>query len=79
MAYSIHYNTGAGDEYDIETLDLAMETADEGARYTQEDIDIVDDETAATLSRRWCGCLDGLDECDDPIQFGSSGYYADWS
>jgi len=78
MAYSIRYNTGAGDESDIETLDEAMTLADEGARYTQEDIDIVED-AGETVSRRWWGCLDGLDECDNPIQFGSLGYYGDWA
>jgi hypothetical protein len=79
MPYTISYNTGAGDESDIDTLDEAMTTADEGARYTQQDIDIVDDVTGETLTRKWCGCLDGLDESSDPIQFGSFGYYADWA
>ncbi len=79
MAYSINYNTGAGNEDDIETIDEAQAIADQGAAYTQQDIDLIDDATSETLTRKWCGCLDGLDECDDPIQFGSFGYYGDWA
>ena len=37
------------------------------------------EDAGETVSRRWWGCLDGLDECDNPIQFGSLGYYGDWA
>jgi hypothetical protein len=80
MAYKINYNTGAGNEAGIETIDEAQQSADEGARYTQEDIDIIDQVTGNTvLTRSWVGCLDGIDECEDAIQFGSFGYYGDWA
>ena len=56
--------------------------ADEGATYTQQPITIeradADGEMMEICQRPWIGCLDGLAEQDDPIQFGTFGYYADW-
>ena len=77
MSYKINYKTGAGNEDCIETIEDAMATSDKGACYTQQDIEILGDD-GSILTRKWIGCLDGLEDCDDPIQFGSFGYYADW-
>ena len=80
MTYSINYNTGAGNESGIETIDDAQQSADEGASYTQQDIDIIDEATGdVVISRRWWGCLDGIDDCESAIQFGAFGYFGDWS
>lgn len=80
MRYTINYNTGAGNET-IETEDMISlkALADEGITYTQQVVTI-DNENGTEVSRReWYSNLDGIEECDDPIQFGSFGYYSDWN
>jgi len=79
--YRICYHTGAGDTT-AETLEEAMRIADQGAAYTQQDISIEDADGNEVARRRWCGVeYDEDDEdlyCEDPICFGSFGYYSDW-
>ncbi len=79
--YHICYHTGAGDDY-ADTLDEAMKIADEGAAYTQQDISIEDENGEEVARRRWCGVEYDEDNedtyCEDPICFGSYGYYFDW-
>jgi hypothetical protein len=83
--YTINYHTGAGDE-EIETDDLKLlqNLADEGASYTQRSITIEctaedDDEDVTIICMRpWIGCTSGIEDQDDPIDFGNFGYYADW-
>lgn len=81
MKYYVEYNTGVpADEY--ASLSDACAAADAGAAYTQRDIDIYDESGLHVMTRRWCGVeYDELDEtryCEDPICFGSYGYYTDW-
>ena len=78
MTYSINYNTGAGDESGIATIDDAMDIADKGAAYTQQSIDIVDETGKEVMIRPWWGCLDGIEDASDPIVIGDLGYYGDW-
>lgn len=65
MAYYVNYMTGDGMFFAGETLDEAIEEADNGAAYTQKDIHIYegewDEEEEMLLDeklvayRRWCG------------------------
>lgn len=51
--YRINFNTGAGNVENIETLEKAMEIADSESAYTQQDIDIYEDENEKpVLTRR---------------------------
>lgn len=81
MSYSIRYGTGAGDETGIETLEEAKATADAGAQYTQVSI-VLDDDGEEVCSRPWVGVQYDYDnpdtQCEDRIDFGSFGYFADW-
>jgi len=84
MEYTINYNTGAGNET-IETNDMMSlrAMADEGANYTQQPITIegtFDDDGSVNIicTRFWYNTLDGINDCDDPIQFGNFGFYGDW-
>lgn len=73
------YTLKSGYTFDAEAIHLidAMRLADEWVSYSQADI-IVSINDVELARRVWCGSLDGLDECDDPIQFGDFGYYTDW-
>lgn len=78
--YLIDYGTGAGNDY-ADHLVEAKEIADEGASYTQRDITIYEREShKAVAIRRWYGVKYDPDEAEqeDPIEFGDSGFYADW-
>lgn len=76
--YYIKYHTGAGDDI-AETFDLALKTADEGAAYTQQNIDILDEEEKVVATRQWCGVAYADDEsAENPIEFGNFGFYDDW-
>ena len=78
MKYNVRYNTGAGDELGIETLDEAKRIADEGAAYTQCDI-VIEDEDGEEITRRiWYGVKPDEDE-ENIINFGDFGFYADWN
>jgi len=79
MEYTINYNTGAGN-ITIETSDIESlkALADEGSSYTQQIITIEDNDGIETARREWYSYLSGADECDDPIRFGTFGYYGDW-
>ena len=80
--FRINFNTGAGNVENIESLEEAMKTADEGACYTQKNIDVYDGDVLVA-SRSWYGTKfdpdlyeDGEDA--DVIRFGDSGYYDEW-
>ncbi len=78
MTYTINYHTGAGNfEFDGDLWD-AMTKADEDASYTQQPITIEDRDGNEVARRAWVGVLTGLDEVENPIQFGDFGYYTDW-
>ena len=80
--YHVRYGTGVGD-FDVDgELDAAKEKADENATYTQCDIVIEDKSEDRIAYRTWYGVpYDENDEdkyCDNPIVFGTFGYYGDW-
>jgi len=78
--YLINYNTGAGDIKIIGDLDDAMNKADLKASYTQTDITIYNNNNEKVATRTWVGLNYENQEIEenDPIVFGTSGYYADW-
>ena len=57
-----------------------MQIADEGAAYTQQKITIEDENGETVMTRPWWGVEydPGEDDCEEPICFGSYGYYGDW-
>lgn len=70
-----------GVKTNIESGDLfhAKEVADANACYCQSDIYIIDDDDMSNLIvRRWRGCMEGIEYCEDPIKIGNSGFYEDW-
>lgn len=85
--YYVNFNTGTGNFY-ADTIEEAMERADNEACYTQQHIVICDSETNEVLYRRqWSGCRDEEteneliedDEFDsDLIVFGDFGFYDCW-
>jgi hypothetical protein len=75
--YYIDYGTGAGNEWVDGTLDEAKQTADQNASYTQCGIGIFKDGNEVCY-RKWWSTLDDIEEFENPIQFGSFGYYTDW-
>jgi len=78
MEYTVKYNTGAGD-FTIEgSLHEAMLAADDVVVYTQQPITIVDETGNEVARREWYGVLTGIEDAEDPIQFGEFGFYADW-
>lgn len=56
-------------------IDAAKAQADEEACYCQAPIIILAGEDS--LIRRWWGCIDGIEDQENPIQIGD-GYYSDW-
>lgn len=82
--FYLNFNTGYGYEEFEGTLEEAMREADDYASYTQESIDIYDENYNLVASRSWCGVdFDNdrdLYESDEPdvIVFGSYGYYDEW-
>lgn len=79
MIWTINYHTGAGDRVIIGTLDDAMQAADDGAAYTQQDITIEWGDGNAIARRTWYGVPydPEIDLSDNPICIGG-GYYSDW-
>lgn len=70
-----------GIKTNIESSDLfhAKEVADANACYSQADIYIIDDDDMSnSIVRRWRGCMEGVEECENAIQIGTSGFYEDW-
>lgn len=81
--YNIKFNTGAGDIAEITTLDEALRLADEGAGYTQRDIEIVDAKGKTVAARFWQKTkFDPEDyengENADVISYGDFGYFDEW-
>lgn len=75
---TINYNTGVGN-LTAETISEAKSIADDNCQYTQADITIEEDEEVIAR-RKWYGFEfnEENDGSEDPIRFGSFGYYADW-
>ena len=78
--YYINYYTGAGNFTYDGTLEEAKKEADKGAGYTQQSYAILDEDENVVAVRRWCGMEYDMEEDgeENPILFGSFGYYADW-
>lgn len=76
--YEVDYGTTT--EIVNGTLKEAKEVADKGISYNQQAcaiIDVTDDSLACV--RRWYGYeMTEDDEVEDPIGFGSLGFYGDW-
>ena len=54
MKYTIDYNTGITDEFEG-TLAEAKAEADENVCYTQQNIDILDENDTVVATRKWWG------------------------
>ena len=83
MTYNVRFGTGAGDETGIETVEEAKEIADAGSAYTGCSIVIEDDDGNEICCRPWSPVQYDHNNpdtyCEDRIDFGSFGYYADWT
>lgn len=85
MKFYVDFGTGAGNFY-AESLEKAMEAADEEAAYTQQDIKIyaVDENgninDTPEMGRRWWEYeyRPEEDSNENPIVFGTFGFYSDW-
>lgn len=81
MKYTIDYNTGITDEFEG-TLSEAKAEADKNVCYTQQNIDILDENDAVVATRKWWGVeYDENNEDiyeEDPISYGKFGYYSSW-
>lgn len=78
MKYFINYGTGAGNEWVEGTLEDAKQIADQGTSYPGCSVSIYDENMEFVCKRKWWGCLTGIEDCVNPIQFGSFGFYDDW-
>ncbi len=66
-----------GGEYvGFKTLKEALDYADDRASYSQRNINVYTPKSVYT--RTWRGSNEGIEECEDPIKFGSFGHYGDW-
>ncbi len=83
MKYIIKHHTGAGDIELIGTLEDAMQEADKGIAYTQNDITIFGESGEIVALRPWCGVPFNPDETeeteDEIIDFGAFGYFGAWA
>ena len=82
MKLYINHHTGAGNEWvEVDSLNDAKNIADEAASYTQESITIEDEDGNELTRRTWYGYhnVDDESECENPIRFGTFGFYGDWS
>lgn len=79
MTYYINYWTIPEYAADADTLEDAMAEADAGAAYTQEPIDIRNEDGETIARRSWYGApLSEEGGEDDIIEFGSYGFYGPW-
>jgi hypothetical protein len=82
MTYHINWNYMMEDEIVEGTLEEAMKIADDGAAYTQQNINIKDEDGKVVASRSWWGTVYDPDETEDAedeiISFGSFGYFGAW-
>jgi hypothetical protein len=56
-----------------------MQIADERISYNQEDMKILDETNKEIAIRTWYGVMEGIEDFENPMQFGSYGYYTDWN
>ncbi len=55
----------------------AARRADAWASYSQEALELYLNGVLVAW-RPWYGCVEGVEHCEDPLQFGDFGYYSDW-
>lgn len=81
MEYKINYGTGTGNLETSGTFEQAMEAADKGAAYTQQDIKINGSDGELLAIRRWIGVKFDPETADDDdiIDFGDFGHYDAWA
>ena len=72
--YEVDYGTGAGNDYDIPTLDEAIETARQGAAYTQCGITIRDHRGDEVRYFPWCG-YPADEDAEVFVDFGDFGFF----
>lgn len=77
MEYTINYGL-TSETMEFNCVRCAMDYADERAGNTEEPVEIHDCNNELVAKRAWCGCMDGIEDCENPIRFGNSGYYDDW-
>lgn len=66
------------DMLDSHTVLDAMAEVDERIGYSQCSITIEDRDGNVLACREWNATLEGIEENEDPIQFGDFGYFSDW-
>lgn len=75
--YYINYNTGANNKYVTGTLEETMQEAEKGITYTQEDLDICNEDGKIVARLPWYGVKPD-DEDVVTVQFGDFGFYSEW-
>lgn len=80
MTYYIDYNTIPPYAAEAETLEEAMKEADEGAAYTQQPIEIYNENGKVYARRQWWGITPSDEDYEkgDIIEFDSYGFYDVW-
>jgi len=83
VKYIVKHHTGDGDIELIGTLKDAMQEADKGIAYTQNDIAIYRESGKIAALRPWYGVSFNPDETeetkDEIIDFGAFGYFGAWA
>lgn len=79
-AYFINFHTGTGNMYG-KNLTEAKSMADRNAGFTQRNISIENSDGKEICRRNWYGVEYNKeeDDCEDPILFGTFGFYGDWT
>jgi hypothetical protein len=65
------------EEVEATDLEQAMNLADKEISYNQESMGIYENGELVAF-RRWNSTNDGIEECENPIEYGEFGYYGDW-
>ena len=58
-----------------------LEAVDRRIAYNQSSVSVTfyeDDKPVREFVRRWWGCGEPDEECENPIKFGGLGWYDDW-
>ena len=62
---------------EADTLEEAEQKADKCLSYTQRSMALM--ENGSVVARRpWYPTLEDIEDCENPVQYGSFGYYGDW-
>jgi hypothetical protein len=59
-------------------IDDAKKQADDSISYNQESMTICSGDGETLCIRRWNSCKEGIEDCENPVDYGSFGYYGDW-